>query len=135
AGALARGLGVPLVVVTLGEAGCVGHAAGESRQYPVQKVEAVDTTGAGDAFAATLAASLAAGVPVPEAVNAAQSAAARTVLHSGGHESMPSTREALPKYRNGRKCPRRSGGILLFSHNYMVRLSGRQPLANSDRAK
>jgi ribokinase len=92
AGALADGLGVPLVVVTLGEAGCVVHAAGETWQYPAQKVAAVDTTGAGDAFAATLAASLVAGVPVPEAVNAAQSAAARAVQHSGGHEAMPSAR-------------------------------------------
>jgi ribokinase len=88
--ALADRLGVPLVVVTLGDAGCVVEAEGESRRYPVQKVAAVDATGAGDAFAATLAASLAAGVPVHEAVNAAQSAAARAVQHSGGHEPMPS---------------------------------------------
>ena len=49
AGALSRELGVPTVAVTLGAAGCSVHTAGESHHYPAHRVDAVDTTGAGDA--------------------------------------------------------------------------------------
>jgi ribokinase len=89
--ALASDLGVPMVVVTLGESGCVTHVDGITRRYPIEKVAAVDVTGAGDAFMAAFAAGLVSGTPVPEAVQAAQSAAARAVLRPGGYESMPST--------------------------------------------
>jgi len=88
-GALGRELGIPVVVVTLGEAGCLVHEDGTSRRYPAQQAVAVDTTGAGDAFAASFAAHLAAGWAVADAVEAAQAAAAWAVSRPGGHESMP----------------------------------------------
>ena len=91
ADALATGLGVGTVVVTLGESGCVIHAAGVTRRYPAQKTEAVDTTGASDAFTATFAAHITAGVPEGGAIQAAQSAAAWAIRHPGGHESMPAS--------------------------------------------
>lgn len=57
-----RALGPRRAVVTLGEAGCVVFEAGGSGQnffrIPVVKVEARDTTGAGDAFCGGLAAAL-----------------------------------------------------------------------------
>jgi ribokinase len=71
-GALARELGIPVVVVTLGETGCLVHEDGTSRRYPAQQAVAVDTTGAGDAFAASFAAHLAAGWAVADAVEAAK---------------------------------------------------------------
>jgi ribokinase len=89
AGVLADELSVPAVVVTLGESGCVGHAAGVTRQYPAQEIEAVDTTGASDAFTATFAAYITAGVSEQDAIQAAQSAATWAIRHPGGHESMP----------------------------------------------
>ncbi|MGI8451415.1 MAG: PfkB family carbohydrate kinase [Streptosporangiaceae bacterium] len=89
AGALSCELGVPTVAVTLGAAGCALHAAGESHQYPAHRVDAVDTTGAGDAFTATFAAHLVAGGSVPAAVDAAQAAAAWAVQRAGSHASMP----------------------------------------------
>ena len=89
AGALSRQLGVPTVAVTLGAAGCALHAAGESHHYPAHRVDAVDTTGAGDAFTATFAAHLAAGAAAPAAVDAAQAAAAWAVQRAGSHASMP----------------------------------------------
>jgi ribokinase len=89
AGALAAELGVPMVVVTLGEFGCVAHSERATRRYPVEKVEAVDATGAGDAFMATFTANLVGGAPVPDAIHAAQSSAAWAVRHSGGLEAMP----------------------------------------------
>lgn len=90
ASALAAGLGVGTVVVTLGAAGCVAHAAGVTRQYPAPKAEAVDTTGASDAFTAAFAAHITTGAAEAEAIQSAQSAAAWAVGHPGGHKSMPS---------------------------------------------
>jgi ribokinase len=87
ADALAAELGVPTVVVTLGEFGCLAHFEDGTQRYQVEKVEAVDVTGAGDAFAATFAAKLVGGAPVPEAIHAAQLA----VRHPGGREAMPDT--------------------------------------------
>jgi ribokinase len=92
ASALSSALALPVVVVTLGESGCVVHAAGESRKYPAQKTAVVDSTGASDAFTATLAAHLTADASEADAIHAAQSAAAWAIGHLGGHESMPSSR-------------------------------------------
>ena len=63
---LARKLGVPTVVVTLGAEGCfVSHddsdRRGDAKPYyriPAEKVEAIDSTGAGDAFSGALAAAM-----------------------------------------------------------------------------
>jgi ribokinase len=89
AGMLSAELGVSTVVVTLGASGCVAHAERSSTLYSADEVVAVDTTGAGDAFAATFAAYVATGSPVAEAVNAGQSAAARAIQRVGARESMP----------------------------------------------
>jgi ribokinase len=56
---LALELGVQLVVVTLGASGCVAYSGGTSRRFPAQQTVPVGTTGASDAFTATLAAYLA----------------------------------------------------------------------------
>ena len=89
--ALAVGLDVGTVVVTLGESGCVIHSAGVTRRYLAEGTEAVDTTGASDAFTATFSAHITAGAPADDAIQAAQSAAAWAIGHPGGHESMPSS--------------------------------------------
>jgi ribokinase len=89
ASAVATELGVPTVVVTLGASGCVVHAAGASRRYPAHTTVPVDTTGASDAFMATLAAYLTAGVPESGAIDGAQAAAVLAIQRAGGHESMP----------------------------------------------
>jgi ribokinase len=89
ASALSDELGVSTVVVTLGASGCVAHSGNISTHYPAREVVAVDSTGAGDAFAASFTAHLAAGAVVADAVDAGQAAAALTVQHEGGRESMP----------------------------------------------
>jgi ribokinase len=50
---------------------------------PAAAAEVVDTTGAGDAFAGTLAAQLAAGVPLVEAIAPAVAAATAATTHAG----------------------------------------------------
>lgn len=87
--AITNQLGVQRVVVTLGADGCMTHGSDGHRHYPAHAVVPVDTTGASDAFTATLAAYLTAGAAVPDAVDAAQGAAAAAISRTGGYESMP----------------------------------------------
>jgi ribokinase len=90
AAALARQAGARAVVITLGAAGVVCWADGSSCRYPAHHAGAVlDTTGAGDAFAATLTARLAAGACLHDAVDAGQAAAAHAIQRAGGSDSMP----------------------------------------------
>lgn len=58
-GAKLRALGCPLVVVTLGARGCYVDAAAGRDFLPGERVDVVDTTGAGDGFVAGLLATLA----------------------------------------------------------------------------
>jgi ribokinase len=60
---------------------------------PAVKVEAVDTTGAGDAFTAALAVSLADGLAFREAACRASIAAAITVTRLGTQTAFPSRAE------------------------------------------
>ena len=53
--------GARSVILTLGERGCLVHTAAESVLLPAERVEARDTTGAGDAFVGSLAYFLARG--------------------------------------------------------------------------
>jgi ribokinase len=90
AGVLSRDLAVPTVVVTLGESGCIAHTAGVTHRYEAERTVAVDTTGAGDAFMAALAANLVVGAPNCEIIRTAQVNAAQAIKRAGGYESMPS---------------------------------------------
>jgi ribokinase len=77
------------VIVTLGtEGGVVVDGEGEEdlRAYDVP---VVDTVGAGDAFCGTLAAALAAGVPLRAAAHRASAAGGLAVTRSGAEPSMP----------------------------------------------
>jgi sugar/nucleoside kinase (ribokinase family) len=66
-------------VVTQGADGLVLHDRDNSIAYPVHQVAAVDTTGAGDAFAAGFLFQIAAGTSVDHAVSAGTAWAAATV--------------------------------------------------------
>jgi ribokinase len=84
-------LTLPTCIVTLGPAGCI---LGERGCAPIHleghKVEARDTTGAGDCFAGWLAAELAGGRSLEEAARHANAAAALSVTRAGAGPSMPS---------------------------------------------
>jgi ribokinase len=71
------------LLVTLGSRGARWERAGEQIEVGAPKVEAVDTTGAGDMFAGTLAAALAGGAGSADAMAAAVAAAARSVTRPG----------------------------------------------------
>ncbi len=81
--------GARSAVVTLGSAGAV-LAEGESvHRVEPQRVQAVDATGAGDAFVGALAAALAAGATLVEAAELAGAAGAAAVTKPGAQASLP----------------------------------------------
>ena len=77
------------VIVTLGEKGAVVVTGERSELIPVRRANVADTTGAGDCFCGTLAAALADGYTLNEAVRSAVTAASISVERSGAATSMP----------------------------------------------
>ncbi|MFJ6655950.1 ribokinase [Streptomyces sp. NPDC091377] len=82
------------VVVTLGAEGALVASGPEVVRVPSVKVEAVDTTGAGDAFTAALAWRLGRGASLPEAAAYAARVGAAAVTRAGAQESYPTAEEA-----------------------------------------
>ena len=86
--------GVPRWVVTRGARGCVVHEDGAAPvPVPAVPVEAVDTTGCGDAFTGALALRLAAGDALVDAARAAGAVAALAAGRAGAQPSYPSREE------------------------------------------
>ncbi|ASS66021.1 MULTISPECIES: ribokinase [unclassified Paenibacillus] len=86
--------GARRVVVTLGEQGCLyAEAAGDPFAVPAYKVEAADTTAAGDTFIGAFAAACAQGSEAREALRFASAAAAVAVTRQGAQSSIPSKAE------------------------------------------
>jgi ribokinase len=88
--------GVKTVVITLGSRGAlvVEHKS-EPRFIAAEKVQAVDTTGAGDAFVGSFAYFLAAGRSIADAAQRACAVATRSVLKPGTQMSFPMRDEVL----------------------------------------
>lgn len=85
---------VPRVVVTLGSQGCAYFdTAGEHIHIPAHSVDAIDSTAAGDTFCGVLAARLALGEPIGEAMKAAGAAAAIAVSRPGAQSAIPTFAE------------------------------------------
>jgi ribokinase len=89
-----------IICVTLGRRGVVALVGGEPLVIPGRIVEAVDTTGAGDCFVGAVAAQLADGKPVREALNTANVAASICVQRMGAAPSMPTAAEVLSTSRS-----------------------------------
>ncbi|MET9658092.1 ribokinase [Streptomyces sp. NPDC006510] len=89
------GLGPQSVVVTLGAAGALvaDGRTGDVVPVPSPKVEAVDTTGAGDAFTAALAWRLGLGEELTDAAAFAVRVGAAAVTRQGAQASFPTAEE------------------------------------------
>jgi sugar/nucleoside kinase (ribokinase family) len=75
---------VPMLVVTRSEAGATAIAGGERADVPAEPIERlVDTTGAGDLFAAGFLAGLARGKGLQDCLKLGAIAAAEVIQHYG----------------------------------------------------
>lgn len=90
-------LGPQSVVLKLGSRGCLIASAEGFHRVPGFKVEAVDTTAAGDVFNGAFATALAEGQAIPLAARFANAAAALSVTRPGAQDSVPS-REAVDRF-------------------------------------
>lgn len=87
-------LGPASVVVTLGSAGSVALARGsEVVVQAAHRVQAIDTTGAGDAFVGSMATALANGDDFAQALALGTAVAAYAVQHRGAQASYPTLSE------------------------------------------
>lgn len=85
-------------IVTLGAKGALWASAGQSGFVPGCRVEAIDSTAAGDAFSGGLACALARGLSLEEAVRYASCVGALSVTRLGAQPSLP-TEEEVRKFR------------------------------------
>lgn len=81
------------VIVTLGARGCVAYGGGGLHEVPAWAVEVRDTVGAGDCFTGVVAAQLASGASVPDAIHVGCAAAALCVQRPGAAPAMPTAAE------------------------------------------
>jgi ribokinase len=95
--------GAYAVIVKMGEQGCLLADGSTATTIAGFRVDAVDTTAAGDTFNGALATALAEGVSLPEAARFAHAAAALSVTKPGAIASIP-TRAQVEQFlvRSGR---------------------------------
>ncbi len=82
-------MGAGKVIVTLGAQGSLFANGKDFEHFPAPKVQAVDTTAAGDTFVGGFAAALASGKSEAEAIRYGQVAAALSVTRAGAQPSIP----------------------------------------------
>ena len=96
-------LGVRSVVITLGKRGAfLASADYKSKIYEAFSIQPVDTTAAGDAFAAGLAVNYGAGKSLPDAIRWANAAGAVTALRFGAQTSLPKRNEVRELLNGGK---------------------------------
>ena len=103
--ALARGLPVAAVVVTLGADGAMVVTPSEATHVPAPTVLPVDTTAAGDAFCGALADALVGGAGLVDACRWAVRVGAATTLRAGAQPSLP-TRSEVAQLLDGQATER-----------------------------
>ena len=85
--------GVEKVIITLGSQGAFVMTKTEKVSVPAFKVEAIDTTAAGDTFCGAFAVALVEGKPLKAALQFASAAAAISVTRMGAQPSAPTRAE------------------------------------------
>lgn len=88
-----HGKGIKHVMITLGSQGVWISENGQGQQIPGFRVEAKDTTAAGDTFNGALLTGLQEGRPMNDAIRFAHAAAAISVTRIGAQTSIPFRRE------------------------------------------
>lgn len=87
--------GVKHVIVSMGGEGCLFATKEEEIFYPANKVNAVDTTAAGDSFTAAFTLAISQGKSHEEAIRLGQKTAAIVVTRKGAQTSIPTMEEVL----------------------------------------
>lgn len=91
------------VILKLGEQGAFLADGDTTRHFPARRVEAADATAAGDCFNGALAAGLADGMALPEAIEFAVTAASISVTRRGAQASIPARAEVESLLREERR--------------------------------
>lgn len=86
-------IGAKSVIITLGESGGVYYTGGQITRYQACKTTVSDTTGAGDAFVGSIAASLTKDLSMEKAIKRASQVAALTVSRPGAQQAIPTKEE------------------------------------------
>ncbi|MEX0286151.1 MAG: ribokinase [Paracoccaceae bacterium] len=86
-------LAVEHVIVTLGSKGARHYHRGAASDFAAHKVQAVDTTGAGDTFTGYVLAGMDRGMPMAQAISQANRAAALMVMRHGTADVIPDLKE------------------------------------------
>lgn len=94
--------GIDKVVVTVGSKGTVLVTKDKHEVFPPRKVEAVDTTAAGDSFTAALAMKLVDGHPIEEAIRFGNIVSSIVVTRKGAQSSIPSYEESVCIYEDSK---------------------------------
>lgn len=83
------------IVLTLGSRGCIYRDADQQIRFPACRVQAVDTTAAGDTFTGFFVAGIAAGASIRDSLSLSTRAAAISVSRAGASTSIPTREEVL----------------------------------------
>lgn len=85
--------GVDIVVITLGSKGALIKESDGYYEVPVKKINAIDSTAAGDTFCGALCVGISEGLSIEDAVRMANNAAGITVTREGAQSSIPYRKE------------------------------------------
>ncbi len=83
----------PVVIITRGTQGAICYSGDETIEVPAFKVDAVDTTGAGDTFVGYVLSSVVQELPLKEAMQRASAASALAVTKAGASVAIPTSAE------------------------------------------
>ncbi|MBK5720659.1 ribokinase [Dysgonomonas sp. Marseille-P4677] len=87
--------GVDIVIITLGSLGALLKEGDSYHQIPAEKVEAVDTTAAGDTFCGALSVAISEGKDLVSSIKFANKCSAISVTRMGAQASLPTRQEII----------------------------------------